>query len=172
MNILFFLTPKSETAYILRTDTVRQAMEKMEYHRYSCVPIIAEDGSYVGVITEGDLLWGVKNLSMVNMKEAERMSVMIINRKYDYRPVHVETTMDQLVERALNQNVVPVVDDQDNYIGIIRRREILQYLYDKLDAEGTISGADQPQAVIQRETMAPTKVTEIHPLRSEQPQAV
>ena len=33
-NILFFLTPKSEIAYINDDDTLRQALEKMEHHKY------------------------------------------------------------------------------------------------------------------------------------------
>ena len=40
MNILFFLTPKSEVAYINDDDTLRQALEKMEHHKYAAVPII------------------------------------------------------------------------------------------------------------------------------------
>ena len=40
MNILFFLTPKSEVAYISEEDTLRQALEKMEHHKYSAIPII------------------------------------------------------------------------------------------------------------------------------------
>ena len=39
MNIMFFLKPKSELAYIYDYHTLRQAMEIMEYHKYSCVPI-------------------------------------------------------------------------------------------------------------------------------------
>ena len=31
MNILFFLKPKSEVAYIYDTDSLRQALEKMEH---------------------------------------------------------------------------------------------------------------------------------------------
>ena len=61
VNILFFLTPKSEVAYIYEDYTMRQALEKMEYHRYSSIPIINKDGKYVGTITEGDLLWTLKN---------------------------------------------------------------------------------------------------------------
>ena len=38
MNIMFFLKPKSELAYIYDYHTLRQAMEIMEYHKYSCVP--------------------------------------------------------------------------------------------------------------------------------------
>ena len=35
MNILFFLTPKSEVAYIEDTYSLRQILEKMEVHKYS-----------------------------------------------------------------------------------------------------------------------------------------
>lgn len=57
MNILFFLTPKEEVAYIYDTDSLRQALEKMEHHSFAAVPIISRaDGHYVGTLTEGDLL--------------------------------------------------------------------------------------------------------------------
>ena len=51
MNILFFLTPKSDVAYIYADDTIRQALEKMEHHRYAAVPVLEHSGKYVGTIT-------------------------------------------------------------------------------------------------------------------------
>ena len=60
MNLLFFLTPKAEVAYLYDDFTLRQAIEKMEYHRYSSIPILNRKGEYVGTITEGDILWAVK----------------------------------------------------------------------------------------------------------------
>ena len=71
MNILFFLTPKSEVAYISEEDTLRQALEKMEYHKYSAIPIISRTGRYIGTLTEGDLLWGIKNQYHLDLKGAE-----------------------------------------------------------------------------------------------------
>ena len=47
MNILFFLKPKSELAYIHDYHTLRQALEIMEYHKYSSVPILNKEGKYV-----------------------------------------------------------------------------------------------------------------------------
>lgn len=135
MNILFFLTPKKEVAYIHKSDTVRQAMEKMEHHRYSCVPIIDKEGRYLGCITEGDLLWGLKNLPIYDMRDTEKLPLMRIKRRYDYKPVHVETDMDHLISRAMHQNFVPVVDDQDKFIGIVTRKDILQYFYNKLNQQ-------------------------------------
>ena len=41
MNVLFFLKPKSEVAYLYEDYSLRQALEKMEYHRYTAIPIIS-----------------------------------------------------------------------------------------------------------------------------------
>ncbi|NLN15074.1 MAG: CBS domain-containing protein, partial [Tissierellia bacterium] len=61
MNIAFFLTPKSEIIYATTTASMRQVIEMMEYNTYSAIPLIDEAGKYVGAITEGDLLWKLKN---------------------------------------------------------------------------------------------------------------
>ena len=133
MNILFFITTKRDVAYLFSDDTIRQAMEKMEHHRYSCVPIIDKEGTYRGTITEGDVLWGLKNLKLENLKETEKVSIRSLKRRSDYKPVYVETNMEELINRAMNQNFVPVVDDQDKFIGIITRKDIIQYFYNKLN---------------------------------------
>ena len=51
MNILFYLVPKSEVMYLYDDFSLRQALEKMEYHKYSAVPIINKAGNYVGTLT-------------------------------------------------------------------------------------------------------------------------
>jgi CBS domain-containing protein len=57
MNIIFLLTPKTDVAYVYDKDTLRQVLEKMAHHRYTAIPIINQEGEYVGTLTEGDLLW-------------------------------------------------------------------------------------------------------------------
>lgn len=131
MNILFFLKPKSELAYIYDYHTLRQALEIMEHHRYSCVSILDKDGKYVGSITEGDLLWGVKKMNLMNIKEAENISIMKIERRRAYQPVSIDANMEDIIGRAMEQNYVPVIDDQEHFIGIITRRDIIGYCYDK-----------------------------------------
>ena len=132
MNILFFLTPKSEVAFIFDDETVRQALEKMENRKFTAGPGLNRQGGYVGSITEGDMLWGIKNQYNLNLKNAEHIRVGTIPRRMDYQPVHVDASMEDLIEKALNQNFVPVVDDQKSFIGIIRRRDIIRYCYNKL----------------------------------------
>lgn len=131
MNILFFLTPKNEVAYINEKDSLRQAMEKMEHHKYSAVPMISQAGNYMGTLTEGDLLWGIKNQYSLNLKEAEYIPITNIHRRMDYRPVRADAKMEDLIDRALNQNFVPVVDDRGSFIGIVTRKDIIKYYYQK-----------------------------------------
>lgn len=135
MNILFFLTPKSDVAFLYDDETLRQALEKMEYHKYSAVPVISRSGKYIGTITEGDMLWGIKNQYDLSLRDSEHISVSAIKRRSDNRPVYVNATMEDLIDKALNQNFVPVVDDRGMFIGIVRRQAIIRYCYDKARAE-------------------------------------
>ena len=132
MNILFFLKPKSELAYIYDYHTLRQALEIMEYHKYSSVPILNREGKYVGSITEGDVLWSLKKLNILSIKDAEDISIMKIERRMDYQCVTAESNTEDLIGKAMEQNFVPVVDDQEHFIGIITRRDIIGYYSDKM----------------------------------------
>ena len=90
MNILFFLTPKSEVAYVEETDTLRQALEKMEHHGYAAVPLLSTEGKYLGTLTDGDVLWGLKKLNFPSLYQMEEIPVMQVNRSRDNKPVHVD----------------------------------------------------------------------------------
>lgn len=133
MNILFFLTPKSEVACIYDTDSLRQALEKMEHHSYAAVPVICKkDGRYLGTLTEGDLLWDIKDRNDLSLRDAEGISIMDVKRKKDNEPVDVDVNMEDLLNKAMNQNFVPVIDDRNRFIGIITRKDLIQYLCKKL----------------------------------------
>lgn len=134
MNILFFLTPKSDVAYIYEDETLRQTVEKMEHRKFSCIPILNKEGKYTGTISEGDLLWGIKllNINSTDLKEMENVSIMAIPRRATYKPVRADADMEDLLDRAINQNYVPVVDDKGSFIGIITRKEIIKYCYKEM----------------------------------------
>ena len=131
MNILFFLTPKSEVAYIHDDESLRQVLEKMEYHKYSAVPIISRQGTYVGTITEGDLLWYIKNQLDLNLQEARRILITNVPRRSDNTPVSIDSNMEDLLDKAMKQNFVPVLDDKKSFIGIVTRKDIMKYIADK-----------------------------------------
>lgn len=131
MNVLFFLLPKANCTYIYDDFTIRQALERMEQNRFASIPILKRSGEYVGTITEGDLLWAIKNNYMMNMKDAESRPVMEVARRKDYCPVTVTTNPRELLAMAVDQNFVPMVDDKQSFIGIVTRQKIMQYCLDQ-----------------------------------------
>lgn len=128
MNILFFLTPKASCAHLSDDDSVREALSRMELSGYTALPILGRDGTYCGTLTEGDLLWGLKNQCGFDLKASEQLNIMTLPRRRDNVAVHVNTQMQDLLDRAQEQNFVPVVDDRGFFIGIVTRKSILQYL--------------------------------------------
>lgn len=132
MNILFYLTPKNDVLYLYEDYSIRQAMEKMEYHKYSAVPIISREGKYVGTLTEGDILWYLKKKGTVDIREVENLKIHSLDRKRDNQPVNINCRIEDLVLTALNQNFVPVIDDKEIFIGIVTRKSIIEYCYKQL----------------------------------------
>ena len=131
-NILFFLTPKAMCAYLFDDFTIRQALEKMEAAGYAALPILNRRGEYRGTLTEGDILWAMKNMCYMDMRQAEARRIMEISRRRDHIPVRITTPMQDLIDRAAAQNFVPVVDDYGAFIGLITRKAIIMYCHDQL----------------------------------------
>lgn len=129
MNALLFLTPKSEVVYLYDDMTLRQAMEKMEYHRYQCLPVLKRDGKYAGVVTEGDLLWACKNTPGFTFQDAEHMMLSDIPRHFVYKAILPTQDIVDLITATYSQSFVPVVDDTYSFIGMIKRSDIIRYMY-------------------------------------------
>ena len=134
-NILFFLKPKAMCAYLHDDYTIRQALEKMESAGYAALPILNKRGEYRGSLSEGDLLWALKNVCYMDMRQAEAHRISEIQRRRDNIPVRVNTNMRDLVERAITQNCVPVVDDKGAFIGLVTRGAIVKYCSSQLFTE-------------------------------------
>lgn len=131
MNVLFFLLPKSEVAYIHDDCTVRQALEKVRHYGYTAIPVLNDEEQYVGTVTEGDFLRFLLNNDCVDIKETEHTLIKDMPRKLDNKAVCVDATLDDLLLLTMNQNFVPVTDDRMKFIGIVTRKDIIRHFSDK-----------------------------------------
>lgn len=127
MKVAFFLIPKSEVICLTPKTTMRQALERMERQSFAAVPLVDEQGYYAGTITEGDLLWKLKNTPGLDLNDMEKIILDDITRHSTNKPVRIDSRIVDLLSLASGQNFVPVVDDQGVFIGIVRRREIIEY---------------------------------------------
>ena len=132
MNIAFFLTPKVEVVFEKTSSTMRQALERMEHHRYSAIPILDDNGKYYGTLTQGDLLSKLKFMPTLNFKDTRNINISDLPINNNIKPVQINCNIEDLVTVAIEQNFVPVVDDSNSFIGIIKRSAIMNYCYERI----------------------------------------
>jgi len=127
MNVLFFLIPKNKVAYVEEHFTVRQVIEKMEHHHYSAIPVLNKKGQYVSTVSEGDVLWFIKN-SNIKFEDTNSIPLKVIPINKVIKPISINNDIEALVSLISNQNFVPVEDDRGLFIGIITRKSVIEYL--------------------------------------------
>ncbi len=131
MNIIMLLKPKETVKYIYEDSTLRQGLEKMRAHSYTALPVINKEGKYIGTVSEGDFLYYILDKQSNNMRANEKYKISDILRP-DFNPaVKIDVSMDEVLNRALNQNFVPVTDDFDTFIGIVTRQDIIKHFMKK-----------------------------------------
>ena len=129
MNILFFLTPKSEVDYVYDDASMFKAMQIFDRHNYFALPLINKKGRYIGTITTSDLLGCIKENFDLSVKDSADFPVQKVHRIREYKAVNGgTTTMEEIVTIALDQNFIPVVDDDYSFIGIITRKSIMTWM--------------------------------------------
>ena len=127
---MFLLIPKSLTSYLYGDDTLRQAVEKMEYHRYSLIPVITRDGKYERSLAEGDILYAMKRNNLT-FDEIHRYPLEQVPSNRDIKPVKVDATLEDLKALIVTQNFVPVIDDKGIFIGIVTRKSVMNELFEE-----------------------------------------
>ena len=128
MNVFRFIIPKSLVEYITADSTLRQGFEKMRFHRYVAIPVLDGDGRYVGMLRNDDMLQYFLSVESFDIRVAEKTTVgEIIDPSYS-RPLYHNSTMDELFELVKEHNSVPVVDDRGCFIGIVLRRDVMNFL--------------------------------------------
>lgn len=131
MNIALLLKPKALVAFVYNDYTVRQTLEKLEYYHYSAIPMIDREGKYVGSISEGDLLWYIKDQEQFSLEDMEEVSVTEVVRYRNYQPIRINAKVEDLLSIVIQQNFVPVIDDRDMFIGIVTRQDVMTHLIKK-----------------------------------------
>ena len=131
MNIISLLIPKNDAAFVYDNCTVRQGLEKMKAHGYTAIPVLTPDGRYAGTVSEGDFLWNILDENDNSIKSKENLLISDIIRDGFNPSANIYITMDELLQRAVQQSFIPVTDDRGYFIGIVTRQKIILTLMGK-----------------------------------------
>lgn len=127
MDIKSFLYPKNEVSYITTSSNMKEALDKLEACHYTAIPILDDNGVYFGTLSEGDLLWEMKATPGLDFDTMHKIPVVSIKKRMKIECVTIGADLDDMLALAADQNFVPVVDDDRVFLGIIRRKDIIEY---------------------------------------------
>ncbi|WP_419875196.1 CBS domain-containing protein [Candidatus Pristimantibacillus sp. PTI5] len=127
MDIQSFLYPKNEVSYLVTSSNMKEAMDKLEASHYTAIPILDDNGLYFGTLSEGDLLWKLKATPGLGFDTMHEIPVVSIKKRMKVECVEINADLDDMLALAADQNFVPVVDAGRVFLGIIRRKDIIEY---------------------------------------------
>lgn len=128
MNALRLMLSKDKVTYLYAECPLQEAMTLFTESGYSAVPVIENNGAYIGTVCDKDFL---KCYSSPELKKRmKRLTLRDIIVKDWIIPINVYTDVDDVLLLSMNQNFLPVVDDDEIFIGIITRKAIIQFLTD------------------------------------------
>lgn len=137
MNIAYFLTPKQDVSSLFDDNTFRKGLETMRSNGYSTMPVTTRDNIYVGAVSTSDFLWYLvtdeyDEEGHVLPRPTNGVFVKDVMKRGTYPAVPITATVEELMDRILQQNFVPVVDARGAFIGIITRRKVMGYFKNSL----------------------------------------
>ena len=130
INIAQIMLPKISTVHICENATVRQGMEVFQRYGYTAIPVVSEDGKYLGSVTEGDFWRHMCRIGTADKKEQENYHIRDIFRPDFCEPLQIEADVKSVVAVALKQNFIPIVDGRGYLSGMVTRQILIKYLAD------------------------------------------
>ncbi len=106
---------------------IEDAWKLMHDKRIRHIPVCKGD-KLVGLITQKDLLVNSQNSSLLSLPVAE---VMVFN----VNTVHVDDNAKQVAQQMIDKKIscMPVVDDDENLVGIVTDTDFLKLVVDLVD---------------------------------------
>lgn len=142
-----YMNPEPVT--VLASDSVETVLKLLEERHISGLPVVDDSGKVIGVVSEGDLLFKESPMRMplyltflggvIYLESPDKFDQQLkktlgtqVQDVMSAQPITItpETPLSEaanlMIERRINR--LPVVDAQDQLVGIISRNDLVQAL--------------------------------------------
>ncbi len=132
MNAFKIMIDKAECKYLYEDITFEDGLKQFQEGGYTAVPVIREDGTYVGTVRDKDFLLKCTNIDGCKPEnyrdELCKLTIGdIVEAKWN-PAVNISKDINDVLLLSMQQNFVPIVDDRNVFVGIITRRDIIRML--------------------------------------------
>ncbi len=141
MNAFKLMIDKSDCKYLYENTTFEEGLRQFQDGGYTAIPVIKNDGTYVGTIRDKDFLLRCTNIDDgKTQKDRDCLRELTMGDivESSLNPaVNISKDINDVLLLSMQQNFVPIVDDDNVFVGIITRRDIIKMLTEKKDEWNT-----------------------------------
>ena len=119
----------------MQSDTIRQAIEKMQYYKYNCLSVLDDEGKYKYSLSSTDFLHYMKTHPGISFFDTEEVCLSELEPTVDVKPININDDIENLIKTFTVQDYTPVIDSSGVYIGEVSATDIIDYILDKVNWE-------------------------------------
>ena len=118
-----FLIPMDNVAIFVDTNKLNHAVLVLSKNKYAKIPVVDKDEKFVGIVglTEIISFMMENNLSMESLAEHHVLDVV-----KEVNTVNPDYTLEEILHHLVDEPFLPVVAEDNMFIGIITRKELLK----------------------------------------------
>ncbi|HEL1259900.1 CBS domain-containing protein [Streptococcus equi subsp. zooepidemicus] len=119
-----YLIPAEELAIFINTHNADHVMLLLVSNGFSRVPVITKEKQYVGTISISDMMTYQAKRQLTDWEMTQTNIGDMVNTKIE--TINVTSSLTEIMHKLVDFPFLPVVNDDNRFIGIITRKSILK----------------------------------------------
>ncbi|KIS05932.1 cyclic-di-AMP-binding protein CbpB [Streptococcus equi] len=119
-----YLIPAEELAIFINTHNADHVMLLLVSNGFSRVPVITKEKQYVGTISISDMMTYQAKRQLTDWEMTQTNIGDMVNTKIE--TINVSSSLTEIMHKLVDFPFLPVVNDDNRFIGIITRKSILK----------------------------------------------
>lgn len=126
-NMLDFMIPADNVANVIDQHTLSTGLLILTQSNYTMIPVLSAESKLMGVISMSMIIKAVMTVDAIEMERLDELKVRDVMLS---QPVRVQANchLADVLNYLIDQNFVCVVDEDNRFLGIITRKNVLQRL--------------------------------------------
>lgn len=119
-----YLIPAEELAIFINTHNADHVMLLLVSNGFSRVPVITKEKQYVGTISISDIMTYQAKRQLTDWEMTQTNIGDMVNTKIE--TINIASSLTEIMHKLVDFPFLPVVNDDNRFIGIITRKSILK----------------------------------------------
>lgn len=126
-KMLDFMIPADNVANVIDQHTLSTGLLILTQSNYTMIPVLSAESKLMGVISMSMIIKAVMTVDAIEMERLDELKVRDVMLS---QPVRVQSNchLADVLNYLIDQNFVCVVDEDNRFLGIITRKNVMQRL--------------------------------------------